>query len=185
MRYNKETLKKLFTLPRIAGVKEGSWEFCAYEETLNITQRVNPNIPVMASGDEHLFPCFALGTQGSIVSLASVIPEAIIALYKAIKHDEWDIAKQLHLPIQSLANLIYGSGGSASQPTLNIKAALAQEGEISGKHMRAPVAAMPEGIEEEIHCAMSHVHKTMEATAVSRAIYETSSVKTRTSARYQ
>lgn len=168
MRYSNETLESLCRLPRIAGIKEGSWEFCAYEKTLKITQKINPNIPVMASGDEHLFPCFALGTQGSIVSLASIIPDAVIALYESIKCGRLEIAKKLHEPIQSLANLIYGSGGSASQATLNLKLALANMGEIAGKQMRAPVATMPYGMDKEIHDAMSQIHAVMEATSAER-----------------
>ena len=38
----------------------------------------------MASGDEHLLSCFMIGTEGSLVSLAIIIPEAIIGLHQSI-----------------------------------------------------------------------------------------------------
>ena len=36
----------------------------------------------MASGDEHLYPCFKYGSDGSQVSLAAIAPEKIVELIR-------------------------------------------------------------------------------------------------------
>ena len=49
----------------------------------------------MASGDEHLLSCFMIGSEGSLVSLAIIIPEAIIGLYKSVLNKNLEEAIRL------------------------------------------------------------------------------------------
>ena len=75
--FGARTLAGLLEIDSVVGIKEGSWETAAYEATRRLVGRLRPDVGVMASGDEHLFTCFAIGSEGSLVSLAALVPEMI------------------------------------------------------------------------------------------------------------
>ena len=63
---------------------------------------------VMASGDEHLLSCYVLGSEGSLVSSAVLIPEAVVALDEAVRRSDLSAARAHHAVIYPLARAIYG-----------------------------------------------------------------------------
>ena len=88
MAYSEAVILALVELPQVVGIKEGSWEVARYEANRRLVQQSAPHVAVMASGDEHLLTSFVLGTEGSIVSLAALIPEVVVALYEAVQRKE-------------------------------------------------------------------------------------------------
>ena len=84
MAYRPEVLARLVQMPGVVAVKEGSWESAAYDRNRQLVREVAPHVAVMASGDEHLLSCFALGSEGSLVSLAVLMPAEIVALDRAV-----------------------------------------------------------------------------------------------------
>lgn len=142
MAYAPDVLAALIELPQVVGIKEGSWETAAYEATRRLVKAARPEIAVMASGDEHLLPCFVLGSEGSLVSLAAVIPEPIIALDRAVRAGDLARAQALHATIQPLANAIYGRH-PGFYATARLKACLALLGRIPSAACRAPIGRLP------------------------------------------
>lgn len=142
MAYPPEVLAALAKLPNVVGVKEGSWEAAAYEAHLRLVKRVAPHVAMMASGDEHLFTCFLVGSEGSLVSLAAVTPELVIALDQAIRREDLGEARRLNDRIYPLAKAIYGTapGGYA---TARLKTCLKLLGRIPSDAMRLPVGPLP------------------------------------------
>lgn len=142
MAYRPEVLSTLAQLPHVVGVKEGSWEAAAYEGNRRLVKRVAPHVAMMASGDEHLFTCFAVGTEGSLVSLAAVVPELVIALDAALREKDLDRARALNERIYPLAKAIYGTapGGWA---TARLKTCLKLLGRIPHDTMRLPIGPLP------------------------------------------
>jgi 4-hydroxy-tetrahydrodipicolinate synthase len=142
MAYQPDVLTKLAQLPNVVGIKEGSWEAAAYEANLRLVKRVAPHVAMMASGDEHLLTCFAVGSEGSLVSLACVVPELIIALEQAFKDKNLEQARLLNERIYPLAKVIYGTapGGYA---TARLKTCLKLLGRIPRDTMRLPMGALP------------------------------------------
>ena len=78
--YKKETLKKLLKIKNILGVKEGSWDYKSYVSNYNFFKKYRKNFLVMASGDEHLYPCFKYKSDGTQVSIAAVVPEKVVRI---------------------------------------------------------------------------------------------------------
>ncbi|MDM0040650.1 dihydrodipicolinate synthase family protein [Variovorax sp. J22G21] len=142
MAYRPEVLAELAQLPHVVGIKEGSWEAAAYEASLRLVKRVAPHVAMMASGDEHLFTCFLVGSEGSLVSLAAVTPELVIALEQAIRRQDLDEARRLNDRIYPLAKAIYGTapGGYA---TARLKTCLKLLGRIPSDTMRLPMGPLP------------------------------------------
>ena len=137
MAYSPETLTELIQLPNIVAIKEGSWETSRYEENRRLIKQINPNISVMASGDEHLMSCFMIGSEGSLVSLATIIPEQIVRLDKAVKASDLNSAIIFHEQIFPLARVIYGTK-PAGFATARIKACLKLLGRLKNDNVRSP-----------------------------------------------
>ena len=106
--YKKNLLKKLLKIKNIVGVKEGSWDYKSYVNNYKFFKKYKKNFSVMASGDEHLYPCFKYASDGSQVSLAAIIPEKIVKLIRFIENKDNFMAKKLDKKILILAKNIYG-----------------------------------------------------------------------------
>ena len=140
--YRPEVLAELVQIPNVVGVKEGSWESNAYDRNRRLVQAVAPHVAMMASGDEHLLSCFVVGSEGSLVSLAVLMPAEIVALDRAVRDGDLATARALHARIQPLANAIYGHapGGLA---TARLKACMVLTGAWTHGSPRAPVTDLP------------------------------------------
>ena len=106
--YKKDLLKKLLKIKNIIGVKEGSWDHKSYVNNYKFLKKIKKDFLVMASGDEHLYPCFKYASDGSQVSLAAITPEKIVELIRLIENKEFSKAKKLDKKLLILAKNIYG-----------------------------------------------------------------------------
>jgi 4-hydroxy-tetrahydrodipicolinate synthase len=139
--YTSEVLAALAQLPNVVAIKEGSWETNTYEANRRLVKEVAPRVAVMASGDEHLFSCYVLGSEGSLVSLAVVIPEPIVALDRAVRRGDLDAARKVHEVIYPLAKAIYGAppGGHANA---RLKMCLKLLGRLDCAAVRPPIGQL-------------------------------------------
>ena len=135
MAYNPETLERLINISEIVAIKEGSWETAKYDFNRRLVKRIRSEVAVMASGDEHLLSCFMIGSEGSLVSLAIIIPDAIIGLYKSIINKNFEEAIRYHNIIYPLAKAIYGTK-PAGYATARLKTCLKLIGKIPNDKMR-------------------------------------------------
>src|SRR5690606_3465856 len=99
------------------------------EATRRLTKSRRPDVAVMASGDEHLLTCYVVGSDGSLVSLAAVIPDLVVALDEAVAASDLERARRLNDQIYPLARAIYADapGGLVAA---RLKACLAMLGRI-------------------------------------------------------
>ncbi len=142
MAYNEETLAALVRLPNVVGIKEGSWETARYEANRRLVRRVAPKVAVMASGDEHLLTCMTIGSEGSLVSLAVLVPDLIVALDRAIAASDLVTARALNDRIYPLATAIYGAAPSA-HANARLKMCLHLVGKLANPAMRPPIGPLP------------------------------------------
>lgn len=140
--FKPEVLARLLEIESVVGIKEGSWETAAYDATRRLARRLRPEVAVMASGDEHLFSCFALGSDGSLVSLAAVVPEMIVALDRAVARGDLGAGRALHERLYLLGRAVYGAPGHLA--TLRLKTCLHLLGRLASTRCRPPVDTLPE-----------------------------------------
>ncbi|SMO40231.1 dihydrodipicolinate synthase family protein [Paracoccus laeviglucosivorans] len=138
--YAPDTLRALMDIDSIVGIKEGSWETRAYETTRRIVHAARPDVAVMASGDEHLLSCYLIGSEGSAVSLAAILPELIVALDQAVRDGQLTHALQIHTALFDFARLVYAAPGHMAAARL--KACLAELGRIPCDFCHAPTPAV-------------------------------------------
>jgi 4-hydroxy-tetrahydrodipicolinate synthase len=137
MAFTEETFAALLDLPEVVGVKEGSWEVDRYDALRRISKAKRPDVAFCASGDEHLLACMVHGSDGSLVSLADVLPDEIVALDAAVRAGDLARARALHERIEPLAEAIYGAP-PAGRATARLKACLAEMGVIPDAAVRPP-----------------------------------------------
>ena len=140
--YRAPVLERVARLERVVAIKEGSWEVAAYEENRRLIRAAAPHVAVMGSGDEHLFTSFVVGSEGSLVSLAAVIPEPIVALFEAVRAGQLGKARACHERIYPLARAVYrlAPGGRA---TARLKTCLAMLDRFPSDRMLPPALATP------------------------------------------
>ncbi|MFU2319369.1 dihydrodipicolinate synthase family protein [Rahnella sp. PCH160] len=154
MAYPPALLKQLVCLPHVVAVKEGSWETATYEANLRLVREVAPHVAVMASGDEHLLTCFTLGTDGSLVSLAAVVPELVVALYNAVQEKNLAEAQRLHQFVYPLAKEIYGTW-PGTHANARLKACLYLAGHLPHAMPRPPVPPVDDAQRERLAAALA------------------------------
>lgn len=145
MAYAPATLDRLLELPSVVGIKEGGWEVNRYDALRRQVRARRPDVAVMASGDEHLLACMAHGSDGSMVSLAAVVPGEVLALDAAVRRSDLAAAQAMHERLEPLADAIYGRP-PPGRATARIKWCLHALGRIPCPAVRPPVG--PAGAQE-------------------------------------
>ncbi|KRQ01242.1 dihydrodipicolinate synthetase [Bradyrhizobium manausense] len=137
MAYVPSLLERLVVDPRFVAIKEGSWEVATYEQNSRLIRRLRPDFVVLGSGDEHLLTSYLVGSAGSQVSLACVVPELVVSLWDAAEAGDWPRARAAHEKLYPLAVAIYRNapGGRA---TARLKACLKLLGRLSCDAVRPP-----------------------------------------------
>jgi 4-hydroxy-tetrahydrodipicolinate synthase len=137
MAYAPPLLERLVADPRFVAIKEGSWEVATYEQNLRLIHKLRPEFVVLGSGDEHLLTSYLVGSAGSQVSLACVVPELVVSLWNAAEAGDWERARAAHEKLYPLAVAIYrdAPGGRA---TVRLKASLKLLGRLSCDAARPP-----------------------------------------------
>ncbi|MGY4505128.1 4-hydroxy-tetrahydrodipicolinate synthase [Bradyrhizobium sp. GM24.11] len=137
MAYAPPLLERLVADPRFVAIKEGSWEVATYEQSLRLIHKLRPEFVVLGSSDEHLLTSYLVGSAGSQVSLACVVPELVVSLWNAAEAGDWERARAAHEKLYPLAVAIYrdAPGGRA---TVRLKASLKLLGRLSCNAARPP-----------------------------------------------
>jgi 4-hydroxy-tetrahydrodipicolinate synthase len=137
MAYTRPVLEHLVADLRFVAIKEGSWEVATYEQNRRLIKTLRPDFAVLGSGDEHLLTSYLIGSDGSQVSLAAVVPELVVSLWHAAAAGDWPAARAAHEKLYPLAVAIYrdAPGGRA---TVRLKACLKLLGRIPDDALRPP-----------------------------------------------
>ena len=106
MAFTPETMAELLKIETVVGIKEGGWEVDGYDALRRQVKRLRPDVAVCASGDEHLLACMVHGSDGSLVSLADLMPDEIVALDAAVRANDLPAARALHEKLEPWAEAI-------------------------------------------------------------------------------
>lgn len=153
MGFTPETLAELLKIDSVVGIKEGGWEVDGYDALRRQVKRLRPDVAVCASGDEHLLACMVHGSDGSLVSLADLMPDEIVALDAAVRASDLPAARALHERLEPLAEAIYGAapGGRA---TARLKWCLREMGIIPDATVRPPQPPVDEADAKALRAAL-------------------------------
>ncbi len=131
-----DTVERLVNDKVIVALKEASGNFSQLNETLF---RVRNKIDVLLGEDAFICPSLLLGAKGGISVISNVLPSEMVKLYKAMKNNEIDFAKELHFKLLPFMNLLF----SESNP-IPVKYALYTKGIIKNYGLRLPLLSATE-----------------------------------------
>jgi 4-hydroxy-tetrahydrodipicolinate synthase len=160
MPYPPALLAELAATSHVIGIKEGSWEVAAYEANRRAVKAARPDVAVLGSGDEHLMTCWLIGSEGSQVSLAAIVPEAVVALWTATQAGDWPTARHWHDVLYPLAVAIYRAA-PAGRATSRLKACLHMLGRLPGQTVRPPLIPLGETEHTRLKQALLHAGATV------------------------
>lgn len=155
MAYAPPIIAALIASPRVAAIKEGSWEVATYEQNWRLVKSVRPDIAVLGSGDEHLMTSYLIGSDGAQVSLAAIVPELIVALDAAVRAGRWDTAREIHERIYPLSVAIYRQA-PGNRATARLKCCLEILGRLGHAVARPPIQPIPDEERSGLEAALRH-----------------------------
>ena len=128
-----DTLMQLAEHPRIVGVKEASNDI---DQIMDVIERRPEGFAVLSGSDHLNFALVALGGDGTICSLANLVPERVKAMVDAGLAGDLAVARRLHYALLPLAR-----GCFFESNPIPLKTALAWQGWIS-ETFRPPLCPM-------------------------------------------
>ena len=99
-----ETLLRLSEIPQVIAVKQSGGDIHKLAELLRAN---NGRLQVLSAVDDLLYSSFALGAQGAIAAILTVVPDLAVGLWDAVQRGDHATALRLHeriLPIWTVCN---------------------------------------------------------------------------------
>jgi len=100
-----EVTAELATISNIIGIKEASGDLSQVSETIELTQDMDFTV---FSGDDALtLPIMSIGGCGVISVAANVVPEKVVALFKAFDEGDLSKAQKIHYELAPLIRTLF------------------------------------------------------------------------------
>jgi 4-hydroxy-2-oxoglutarate aldolase len=135
--------------PNIIGIKESSGNV---QRAAEILAAVPSSFQVLVGSASMMFPSIILGAVGSILALASALPELCVALCDAARAGDLDKARELQASILPASKLIVSQNGIPG-----VKYAMDQAG-YRGGEPRLPLLPLHEDQKLAIRSLMAKMH---------------------------
>jgi len=153
--FSTETLVALAGLPGVVAVKEGSDTIMAYEDNWRAVKVANAQVQILPSNYNWFLPQLAIGADGILSGLVSLVPHLFADLWKATVAEDLSEMRRVYDRLHPIVRSIYGASPLIDMHT-RIKAGLKDLGIIEHASPRPPL--MP--LRPEIAAA---VEKTVQA----------------------
>ena len=86
-------LRIMDEVPGVVGVKQSAGDMKLFADLM---RRSNPNNLIFSAVDALLYPSYQLGAVGSIAAILTAAPGPSVALWDAVKAQDWEKARDLH-----------------------------------------------------------------------------------------
>jgi 4-hydroxy-tetrahydrodipicolinate synthase len=147
--FNAETLKVLATMPQIVAVKEGSDNITLYEDNWHVLKEINPGLSILASNYDWFLPQLAVGADGILSGLASLLPHDLYALWEASERRDLVTMREINRRLRPIIRTIYGISPRMDMHT-RIKVGLEYLGIINDATPRAPLLPVSEAMHQRL-----------------------------------
>jgi len=138
--FSPAVLAEIASIDGVAAVKEGVWEYDRSKADLQALRE--RDVAVLMGNDEHLFPCYALGVDGTVVELAAAVPDLIVALYEAVQRGDLERAREIDRRMEPLLEVIYQE--PKHDGSIRLKALLERQGRLPSARPRRPALPLPD-----------------------------------------
>ena len=131
-------LAEILRHPAVIAVKEGSGDIGAYEDNLRAMRAARPDAAMLPSNFGWFLPQLALGGDGILSGLASLVPDRLADLWHAAEARDLEAMRRANDRLHPIVRAIYGAPPLMDMHT-RIKAALVEMGIIACAHPRPPL----------------------------------------------
>jgi 4-hydroxy-tetrahydrodipicolinate synthase len=94
-----ETIKRLFKIPNIVGIKEASGSISQISDTIALANEFRPDFTILSGDDSLTLPTITLGGHGIISVVSNLLPKEIVKLTRALQNGDFKEAQQLNFEL--------------------------------------------------------------------------------------
>jgi 4-hydroxy-tetrahydrodipicolinate synthase len=136
--FSTEVLCRIAQMPGVLAIKEGSGDIAAYEDNWRAIKAVAPQVAVLPSNFDWFLPQVAIGADGILSGLASLLPDLLIELWGATQAGDLAAMRRANDKLYPIERAIYGAAPLMDMHT-RIKIALQHLGIIRSAQPRPPL----------------------------------------------
>ena len=100
-----DVVAELAKHPSVIGIKEACGDITQISRVLEATQ--DEDFIVLSGDDAMLLPIMALGGSGVISVAANIVPDQMVALYTALKNEDYAAAREIHYKLSPLFSAMF------------------------------------------------------------------------------
>lgn len=151
--YTLETLLAVASLEPVVAVKEWSQDIVVFERNLRALHALDPPVAVLSSFSASLYASLALGADGLISGMGSVVADLQSVLFEAVAAGDHKVAREINDVLFPLGQCFY------APPFLDahnrMKEALVQLGRLPRAAVRPPLLPLDDAERERIRVTLS------------------------------
>jgi len=151
--FSTEVIAELVQIPEVIAVKEGSGNILSYDENLRAMRKVAPDVAMLPSNFNFFFSQVALGGDGILSGLTSLVPELIAELWHASEANDLARMRAANERLYPVVRAVYGPAPVVDMHT-RMKDGLRMMGVIKNAAPRLPLLPQSDAIVENLRQAM-------------------------------
>ena len=153
--YSTSTLLELATIPSVVAIKEGSDSMRAYEENWHAIKSARAEVQVLASNFDWFLAQLAVGSDGILSGLASLVPHQLVDLWRASKDHDLPAMRTASARMLPLVRAIYAA--PRNEMYARIKVALQMMNVIDCAKAREPFELVGTATQDAIRDALIQI----------------------------
>lgn len=156
--YSPQTLAEIAGIDGVVAIKEGSDTMLAYDENRRAVKQANPDIAILPSNYNWFLPQLALGGDGLLSGLVSLVPQLFVELWQASVADDLKAMRAVNERLHPIVRAIYGPAPIMDMHT-RMKVGLKALGVIANADPRPPLMPVTPDLCEAISTTVRTAHR--------------------------
>lgn len=151
--FSTDVLCRIARLPRVLAIKEGSGTIGAYEDNWRALKSAAPEVALLPSNFDWFLAQVAIGADGILSGLASLLPDMFIELWQATVACDLKAMREVNDRLYPIERAIYGAPPLMDMHT-RIKVALQHLGVIRHALPRPPLLPVPQATADRMRAVV-------------------------------
>ena len=142
------TFVELCTWDEVIALKDASWTYPRYEETVRALDHVRDEFTLLNGNDTFMYHAYHLGADGALIGYANIVPELHVEKLRAVQSGDLDRARTIRRRMMALTNFIWKD--PVPRYRQRTKAALKMQGFFEHETCRPPQQPLPASEKDQL-----------------------------------
>jgi 4-hydroxy-tetrahydrodipicolinate synthase len=142
------TFVELCTWDEVIALKDASWTYPRYEETVRALDHIRDEFTLLNGNDTFMYHAYHLGADGALIGYANLIPEMHVEKLRAVQAGDLDRARELRREMMPLTNFVWKD--PVPRYRQRTKSALEMQGVFEHDTVRPPQQPLPAAEKDEL-----------------------------------